>query len=235
MPRPQAGQKRAPGATGAAQRGQVFSGGVIAPILSVGAGPSGRRGVGQSSAMQALPIVFVTSRAEKAREAERLGFEIERLDLDLPEPQALDPSEIVEAKARAAYGAIGRAVLVEDSGLAIRAWGGFPGALVKWLEKSAGVDGLARMLDPFADRTATAVCAIAYCDGGEVVTAEGETEGSIARSPRGAGGFGWDTIFVPEGDDRTFAEMKPEEKDRISHRRRAWDAMAAQLPLQRRS
>jgi non-canonical purine NTP pyrophosphatase (RdgB/HAM1 family) len=185
--------------------------------------------------VRALPIVFVTSRAEKAREAERLGFEIERLDLDLTEPQALDPSEIVEAKARAAYGAIGRPVLVEDSGLAIHAWGGFPGALVKWLEKSAGVDGLARMLDPFADRTATAVCAIAYCDGGEVVTAEGETEGSIASAPRGAGGFGWDTIFVPEGDDRTFAEMKPEEKDRISHRRRAWDAMAAQLPLQRRS
>ena len=185
--------------------------------------------------MRALPIVFVTSRAEKAREAERLGFEIERLDLDLPEPQALDPSEIVEAKARAAYSAIGRPVLVEDSGLAIRAWGGFPGALVKWLEKSAGVAAIPRMLDAYPDRGAAAVCAIGYCDGGEVVTARGEAPGAIAGAPRGAGGFGWDTIFVPEGEGRTFAEMAPEEKDRISHRRRAWDAMAARLPLQRRA
>jgi XTP/dITP diphosphohydrolase len=179
-------------------------------------------------------VVFVTSRAEKALEAARLGFEIERLDLDLPEPQALDPSEIVEAKARSAYTLLARPVLVEDSGLSVRAWGGFPGALVKWLEKGAGVHGLARMLDAFADRGATAVCAIAYCDGGEVLTARGETRGTIAHAPRGAGGFGWDAVFIPEGGDRTFAEMAPEEKDHVSHRRRAWDAMAPLLSLERR-
>ena len=88
--------------------------------------------------MEPLPIVFVTSRAEKAREAERLGFAIERLDVELPEPQALDPSDIVAEKARTAYAMLSRPVLVEDSGLAIRAWGGFPGALVKWVEASAG-------------------------------------------------------------------------------------------------
>jgi XTP/dITP diphosphohydrolase len=182
----------------------------------------------------ALPVVFVTSRAEKAEEAARFGFDVERLDLDLPEPQALDPSEIVEAKARAAYQRLGRPVLVEDSGLAVRAWGGFPGALVKWLEKSAGVAGLARMLDPFPDRSAIAVCAIAYCDGGEVVAARGEAPGSIAPAPRGGAGFGWDAIFIPEGSDRTFAEMAPEQKDRVSHRRRAWDALAPRLALERR-
>jgi XTP/dITP diphosphohydrolase len=177
-----------------------------------------------------LPLVFVTSRAEKAAEAARLGFRIERLDVDLPEPQALDPSDIVEAKARAAYALLERPVLVEDSGLAVRAWGGFPGALVKWVEKSAGVAALARMLDAFPDRSATAVCAIAFCDGGEVLTARGEVAGSIARSPRGEGGFGWDVLFVPEGESRTFAEMRPDEKDRVSHRRRAWEALAKRLP-----
>ena len=185
--------------------------------------------------MPPLPLVFVTSRAEKAREAERLGYAIERLDVDLPEPQALDPSEIVEAKARAAYALLGRPVLVEDSGLAIDAWGGFPGALVKWLEVSAGVASLARMLDAFPDRSASAVCAIAYCDGAEVVTARGTTRGAIAPAPRGANGFGWDVLFVPDAGDRTFAEMEPEEKDRVSHRRRAWDAMAEKLSLTRRA
>ena len=184
--------------------------------------------------MTALPLVFVTSRAEKATEATRLGFDVERLDVDLPEPQALDPSEIVDAKARAAYALLERPVLVEDSGLAVRAWGGFPGALVKWLEKSAGVAALAKMLDAYSDRSATAVCAIAYCDGGEVVAARGEVSGSIAPSPRGSEGFGWDVLFVPDGGSRTFAEMAPAEKDRVSHRRRAWDALAARLPVARR-
>jgi len=184
--------------------------------------------------MQPLPVVFVTSRAEKALEAERLGFAIERLDVDLPEPQALDPSEIVEAKARAAYALLSRPVLVEDSGLAIGAWNGFPGALVKWLEVSAGVAALARMLDGFADRSATAVCAIAYCDGAEVVTARGSSRGAIAPEPRGSNGFGWDVLFVPEGSDRTFAEMRGDEKDGVSHRRRAWDELAQKLPLGRR-
>lgn len=184
--------------------------------------------------MERLPVVFVTSRAEKAWEAERLGFTIERLDVDLPEPQALDPSEVVEQKARSAYAMLSRPVLVEDSGLAIRAWGGFPGALVKWVESSAGVAALPRMLDAFEDRGATAICAIAYCDGGEIITARGEAHGAIAAAPRGSGGFGWDTVFVPEGSDRTFAEMAPEEKDRVSHRRRAWDALADRLPIARR-
>jgi non-canonical purine NTP pyrophosphatase (RdgB/HAM1 family) len=181
-----------------------------------------------------LPAVFVTGRAEKAREAERMGFELERLDLDLPEPQALDPSDIVEAKARSAYQALWRPVVVEDSGLAIRAWSGFPGALVKWIEKSAGIDAIARMLDPFPDRAATAVCAIAYFDGGEVVTARGETRGSIAERPRGSNGFGWDVLFIPEGEGRTFAEMSSDDKDRVSHRRRAWEALAERLPGLRR-
>ena len=184
--------------------------------------------------MPSLPIVFVTTRAEKAQEAERLGFRVERLDLSLPEPQALDPSDVVTQKARSAYELLSRPVLVEDTGLAIRAWNGFPGAFVKWLETSAGVPALPRMLDGFADRGATAICAIAYCDGGQTVTARGEVHGSIAKQPRGNGGFGWDTVFMPEGGERTFAEMAPEEKDRISHRRRAWDALAERLPVFRR-
>jgi XTP/dITP diphosphohydrolase len=177
-----------------------------------------------------VPLVFVTGRSEKAVEASRLGIEVERVAIDLREPQALDPAEIAEEKARAAYLRLGRPVLVEDSALSIDAWKGFPGALVKWLEKSAGIEALSRMLDPFAERGATAICVVAYCDGGSVVLGRGETRGAIAARPRGAGGFGWDAIFVPEGEDRTFAEMAPPEKDRISHRRRAWDAIAEKLP-----
>ena len=174
----------------------------------------------------ARPILFVTSRVEKASEAERLGFSIERIALDLPEPQSLDPGEVVEAKARAAWARIMRPLVVEDSGLSVAAWGGFPGALVKWLEMSAGVEGLARMLDAFPDRGAAAVCAVAQFDGEHMLRVEGRVLGSIAPVPRGRGGFGWDCLFIPEGSTRTFAEMDGAEKDRVSHRRRAWEALA---------
>jgi len=174
--------------------------------------------------------VLVTGRAEKAREAERLGFRLERVDLDLAEPQALDPSDIVEAKARDAYARLARPVVVEDSGLAIRAWNGFPGALVKWLERVAGLETMARMLDVFPDRSAIATCAVAYFDGERVIQGRGEVRGAIAEVPRGEGGFGWDALFVPEGSDRTFAEMSGEEKDRVSHRRKAWEALGRRMP-----
>jgi len=177
-----------------------------------------------------LPPVFVTGRAEKAAEARRLGFELECVALDLPEPQALDPADVVEKKVRDAYASLARPVIVEDSGLAIHAWGGFPGALVKWLEKSAGIAAIPRMLREFTDRSATATCAIAFFDGRQLLAARGDSSGSIAPAPRGAGGFGWDAIFIPTGSGRTFAEMSGEEKDRVSHRRRAWEALAAQMP-----
>lgn len=180
-----------------------------------------------------LRTVFVTGRPEKAEEASRLGYSVARLSLELPELQAIDPGDVVEDKARAAYARLARPVLVEDSGLHIVAWGGFPGALVKWLEKSAGVEKIPRMLDAFPDRSASAVCAVAYFDGAELLTARGEVAGSIAARPRGSGGFGWDVIFIPQGEDRTFAQMSPSEKDRLSHRRRAWEALARRVPPER--
>ncbi len=174
-------------------------------------------------------FVFVTGRPEKAQEAERMGFSFERIPLELPEPQSLDPSAVAEAKARAAFERLARPVLVEDSGLEILAWGGFPGALVKWLERTAGLEAITRMLDRFPDRTARAVCAIASFDGERLISARGVVEGSIALRPRGSGGFGWDAIFSPQGSDRTFAEMSGEEKDRVSHRGRAWRELAGKL------
>jgi len=180
--------------------------------------------------MRPLPLVFVTSRPEKAEEARRFGFEVETLHLDLPELQTLDSADVVEAKARAAYDKIGRPVLVEDSGLALSAWDGFPGALVRWLEKSAGVAAIPRMLRDWEDRRATAICVVAWFDGARLVTSRGECAGEIAAAPRGESGFGWDSIFVPEGSSRTFAELGPEGKDRVSHRRRAWEGLAAKMP-----
>ena len=99
-----------------------------------------------------MKAIFVTTNEHKRREVQEiLGFELERADLDLPEIQAIEPAEVAANKARAAREALGRPglpVLVEDSGLMVDAWDGFPGALTKWLMQSVGNEGLLRMLAP---------------------------------------------------------------------------------------
>ncbi len=71
--------------------------------------------------------------------------------------------------------------------------------------------------------------AASVAPGGELVSAEGLCEGTLTTRPRGSGGFGYDPIFVPVGWDRTMAELEPDEKDRISHRGRAFRALRALL------
>jgi non-canonical purine NTP pyrophosphatase (RdgB/HAM1 family) len=183
-------------------------------------------------------LTFVTSNAGKAREASALlGREVGVKDVEVPEIQSLDFAEVARAKAIVAAGALGVRVLVEDSGVAVDAWGGFPGPLTKWLTAGAGYDGFAKMLDGFTDRSAEAVSVLAVARPGQtphdVVVAEGRVRGSIALHPRGTSGFGWDVLFIPEGDTRTWAEMGQEEKNEDSHRARAFKSLRALLQLGR--
>jgi XTP/dITP diphosphohydrolase len=85
------------------------------------------------------------------------------------------------------------------------------------------------MLDGFDDREACAVCVVAVFDGREIRMARGEIQGSIADHVRGNNGFGWDVIFIPEGYENTYAEMKPSEKNAISHRRQAFESLKKYL------
>lgn len=172
-------------------------------------------------------LKFVTGNENKVREASQiLGVEIEQARLqDLHEIQTNDLSELVRHKATQAYAALECPVMVEDSGLIFSAWNGLPGALVKWFESSVGCEGMLKMLEPFADREAFAVCYVAVHDGKKICIAKGEVQGRIAHRLKGTQGFGWDVIFIPEGHDRTYAEMQADEKNAISHRRRAFEAL----------
>ncbi|MCF8720549.1 RdgB/HAM1 family non-canonical purine NTP pyrophosphatase [Nitrospina gracilis] len=176
-------------------------------------------------------LKFVTGNPNKFREAQEiLGIEMERRDLaHLHEIQTTDVAELVEHKATEAWETLNAPVLVEDSGLIFEAWNGLPGALVKWFEVSVGCEGMLKMLEPFPNRRARAVCMVAVHDGREIVVGKGEVAGTIAHSLRGENGFGWDVIFIPDGHDRTFGEMSVGEKNAISHRRRAFEALRDQL------
>jgi XTP/dITP diphosphohydrolase len=180
-----------------------------------------------------MRAIFVTTNEHKRREVQEiLGVALESADLDLPEIQAIDPAEVATEKARAAREALGDTdlpILVEDSGLMVDAWGGFPGALTKWLMQSVGNEGLLRLLAPGEDRSARAVCVAALADAdGEVHTFRGEVRGTLASGPRGEGGFGYDPVFVPGWSSMTYAEMG-EGKNADSHRARAFRSVRGWL------
>ncbi|UCH79244.1 MAG: RdgB/HAM1 family non-canonical purine NTP pyrophosphatase [Candidatus Coatesbacteria bacterium] len=169
-------------------------------------------------------------------EAEVVGL-AEHPTLELPPEEAETFQENALAKARVVAQAVGEPALADDSGLEVEALGGAPGV------RSSRYAGPA--CDPRANnakllremaaygaggRGARFVCAAALVapDGREWVT-RGEVPGQIALAPRGRRGFGYDPLFVPAGHDRTFAEMTAAEKNALSHRRRAFDALKKYL------
>ena len=179
-------------------------------------------------------LAFLTSNAGKAREAAaHLGRPVAARALDLPEIQSLDFAEVVTAKAIAAAERLGVPVLVEDSGLVLPAWKGYPGPLTKFAVGAVGEAGFARLAHAWGDPRAEAVSTLGLAWPGalaeDVVVAVGRVSGSLAPEPRGTSGFGWDVIFVPEGETRTFAEMTAEEKNACSHRAKAFAELARRL------
>jgi XTP/dITP diphosphohydrolase len=146
--------------------------------------------------------------------------------------------ENARLKAAALAAATGEAAVADDTGLAVDALDGAPGV---YSARFAGEDAtyadnvakLLRELDGVAPDRRTArfetVALVRWPDGREVA-ATGEVEGVITTAPRGEHGFGYDPIFEPlEGDGRTFAELLPVEKHALSHRGRAFRALAAEL------
>jgi XTP/dITP diphosphohydrolase len=137
-------------------------------------------------------------------------------------------------KAREAVRRSGLPAVADDSGLAVDALNGMPGVLsARWSGAgSTDESNLALVLEQVADvpderRGAAFLCAAALVlpDGTERVV-EGRLDGTLARAPRGGNGFGYDPVFQPLGETRTTAEMDPAEKDAISHRGRAFRALA---------
>lgn len=165
--------------------------------------------------------------------------------LGLPEPAETGTSFVQNAllKAHAAAEASGIVALADDSGLAVNALDGRPGVYTadwaerQWFEGEPGrdwymamgkVEGMLQRLGPDVDRSAAFHCvlAIAWPDGEHAVY-EGKCAGSLTWPPRGTLGFGYDPVFVPAGQDRTFAEIDPKEKHAISHRADAFAKLVA--------
>ena len=187
-------------------------------------------------------LVLATANRDKARELAGLleGFEVVPRPVDLPDVE--ETADTLEGnarlKAQAVMAATGELAVADDTGLEVEALGGRPGV---YAARYAGpdatyADNVAKLLEELAgvahaERRARfrTVAVAAFPDRREIV-AEGAVEGTVVDAPRGQGGFGYDSVFVPDdGDGRTFAEMTQAEKAAISHRGRALRSLAAQL------
>lgn len=168
-------------------------------------------------------FVFVTANRGKIAEARlALGRDVETAEIDLPEIQTLDLTESLQAKAETAWEILRRPLVVEEAGLGLDALNDFPGPLVKWMLQAVGAEGLARVGHALGDPGAVARCGLLYRDAERTVLAEGVTAGTLVLPGRGEHGFGWDPVFLPTGETRTFAELTGREKDAVSHRGKAW-------------
>jgi len=199
---------------------------------------------------------YVTTNEGKVREAaEYLGADaVERLDYDYTEIQSDDLGAVAAHGAREAYRHAGAPVLVDDAGLFVEAFDGFPGPYSAYVEETLGVEAVWDLVAGEDDRRAAFRCTLAYCDGepfdaspdpvdraDRVAAAasgpddDGDDdavpvklfEGAVRGeivAPRGDGGFGYDPIF--EHDGETFAELSAAEKNALSHRGRALSKFA---------
>ncbi|GAA2385203.1 XTP/dITP diphosphatase [Nonomuraea africana] len=187
-----------------------------------------------------MRIVLATRNAGKIVELRRIlgGFEVVGLE-EFPEigevaETGLTFAENALLKAHAVAQGSGLPAVADDSGLCVDALNGMPGVFsARWSGKHGDDDAnldllLAQVSDvPDERRTAHFTCSAALAlPSGEERVVEGVLEGRLLRQRRGTNGFGYDPIFVPDGETRTTAEMSAEEKDAISHRGRAFRALA---------
>lgn len=164
--------------------------------------------------------------------AELSGLELLSLDDVAPFDEAPETGATFEenalAKARDAFTATGIAAVADDSGIEVDALNGMPGVLSARWSGTHGRDAantellLGQLRDvPDERRGAAFVSACALVSPAGETVVRGVWRGSVLREPRGEGGFGYDPVFLPEGSDRTAAELTPQEKDAASHRGRA--------------
>jgi XTP/dITP diphosphohydrolase len=178
-----------------------------------------------------MDVTFVTSNPGKLSEVRRVfepyGIRVRWSRQGLPEPQADRLEDVVRAKLAAAARA-GSGVIVEDSGMFVPALGGFPGVYSRYVLDTIGLPGVLRLAEGRV-RSAQFRAVAGYRRGRTELFATGTVRGSLAPRPRGTNGFGYDPIFVPTGERRTFAQMDPTEKDARSHRGRAMRSLARKI------
>lgn len=166
-------------------------------------------------------ITFITGNPGKLTELQALldgEIALTHKKLDLDEIQSFDPHVIVAHKLRQAYEVVKLPVMVEDVSAGLESMNGFPGPFIKFLFERMGDYALYEIGAPH-DRVSV-TCTMGYYDGAKEIIVDGVQHGTVV-APRGESGFRFDSTIVPDGYDKTFAELGTDIKNKISHRQKA--------------
>lgn len=175
-------------------------------------------------------LTFITGNANKAAQLSKyLGISVDHHKVDLTEIQSLDLEEVIGHKLKEAYSIIKSPVLVDDASVVILAFGKLPGPFIKYFLDELKTEGICKMLFAFTDKRVTGTVGIGYYDGNEMKIFTGVIEGMISDGPKGDGGFGWDSIFIPNGYSQTRAEMNEADYDATSPRKFAIEKLEKYL------
>jgi len=175
-------------------------------------------------------ITIVTGNPNKLKELQTMfpGREMTSAAVEIPEIQSLSLEEIVRAKVRAAFEAVGGPVIVEDVSFEIAALNGMPGPFVKFWAKTAGYEPALIVCEATGNWSAKATCGAAYFDGERLEYVEGIVAGRLTAKA-GDSTFGFDPYFVPDGYEETFGQLGSEVKNNISHRALAMRLLNARI------
>jgi XTP/dITP diphosphohydrolase len=159
------------------------------------------------------------------------GYELEHIKTAYPEIQAESLEITIIPGLQWCISKFDRPVMIDDSGLFVDALKGFPGVYSSYVFKTVGCDGILSLMRGVEDRKARFECCIGFmAPGGEPFIAKAVAEGTISQEKMGAGGFGYDPVFIPQGYTRSYAQIDLPEKNRISHRGKAMGIFLKELP-----
>ena len=169
---------------------------------------------------QSSELFFASSNSHEFEEVQRIfskiGLNINHSKVDLEEIQSDSLSEIARRKALDAFSKVGKPVIIEDDGLFINSLGGFPGPYSSYVYDTIGNKGIIQLLQNYEHRNAKFVAIIAFCNGPDQVKLfESTISGNISKEIED-GGWGYDPIFIPNGETKTYANVS--DKDELSHR-----------------
>ena len=159
-----------------------------------------------------MEINLVTSNLGKVKEFKAIlgnSIKINHIEMEYRELRSDNPEEIARDAAKMLADKLQKPIVVEDSGLFIKALNDFPGTCSSYIHKRIGLKGILKLMENIDDRTCYYKSAVGYCEPGkEPVSFLGKEEGTIAKEEKGNNGFGHDPIFIPEGSNKTYGETE---------------------------
>jgi XTP/dITP diphosphohydrolase len=159
-----------------------------------------------------MQINLITSNLGKVNEFKKIlesSVKINHISVEYQELRSDNPEEIAKDAAKRLADKLGKAVVVEDSGLFIKALNDFPGTCSSYIHKRIGLKGILKLMGDVDDRTCYYRSAVGYCEPEKKpISFLGEEKGSVSKEIKGSHGFGHDPIFVPESSDKTYGETE---------------------------